>query len=392
MKIGILTLYGENYGCVLQTLAVIKSFESLGHEALLLRDDTRNGIKVTHLKQSTLSKLKPAYMANVLRVRTKNKYYLKNQRDKLLLEVLCRKGNLVKYKKAKASRSAAFKKFYAENIKQTDFSISLNNIPQDKLADFDFFSVGSDQVWNPTYPETSEVKFLTFAKNHQKLTFAPSFGISELPSYTREPYAKWLNEFPYLSVREERGAEIIRNLTGKAADVICDPTLVISKEEWEGVEKKPKYNTNIPYALTYFLGNETNKYRRYVERIAKEKNLKIINLFDIREPEFYSTDPAEFLYLIHHARAVFTDSFHAAVFSIIFKKDFVVFDRIEDGQSMGSRIKTLLSKFSLTDRLYTEIRKKSFNSPDFTHSERIIEEERNKALTFLKSSIENSLK
>lgn len=392
MKIGVLTLCGENYGCALQTLAVLKTYEAMGHQALLIPDKTSKGIKVTHNKQSKLSKLTPSYICAVIRVRTKNKYYLKNQRDSLLDEILHRNKNHAKYKVLKACRSSAFKDFYQNYIKQTDFSISLGNLPKDKLSDFDFFSVGSDQVWNPTYPETSEIKFLTFVPKSKKLTFAPSFGISQLPSFTKEPYAEWLSEFPCISVREERGAEIIKELTGKDATVICDPTMTITKEVWESIEKKPLFDTDTPYALTYFLGNETNKYRKYIEKTAKKKGLRIINLFDIREPEFYSADPAEFLYLIHHADAVFTDSFHAAVFSIIYKRDFVVFDRVEDGRSMGSRLKTLLSKFSLTHRMFSAMSDKSFTSVDFSKTDSILEKERNNAISFLKASIEANLK
>ena len=387
MKVGILTLYGENYGCVLQTIAVMKTYEDLGLDAYLIPDKTCNGIKVTHFKQGTLSKLSPAYIAAVIRVRTKRKYNLKNQRDKLIPEVIRYKSNSLKYKKAKALRSSAFKEFYKNNIPQTDFSISLSNIPQEQLSDFDFFSVGSDQVWNPTYPETSELRFLTFARKEQKLTFAPSFGISELPDFTKEPYAKWLREFPDLSVREERGAEIIKELTGKEATVICDPTLVIARECWESMEKKPSFDTSKPYALTYFLGNESNKYRRYIDKIAKEKNLEVINLFDIREPEYYCADPFEFIYLVNHADAVFTDSFHAAVFSIIFHKDFVVFERIEDGRSMSSRLDTLLSTYSLSDRRYSAIKNSEFSSANFEKTDAVIECQRQKALDFLKKAI-----
>lgn len=387
MKIGVLTLYGANYGCVLQTLAVMKTYESLGLEPFLIKDETRNGIKVTHQKQSTLSKLKPSYIASVIRVRTKTKFNLKNQQDSLLSEILQYKKNARKYSALKSARTAVFTDFYNTNIKHSDFTLNLNNIPTDKLSGFDFFSVGSDQVWNPTYPETSEIKFLTFANDNQKVTFAPSFGISELPDFTKEYYAKWLSSFPMLSVREDRGAQIIKELTGKDATVICDPTMTISKKEWEAFEAKPSFDTTTPYALTYFLGNESNKYRKYINKVAKDKGLNIINLFDLREAEHYITGPAEFIYLIHHADAVFTDSFHAAVFSILFKKDFVVFDRIEDGRSMSSRLKTLLSKFNLSDRMFDSMRKRDFSNIDFSKTDYILEQEKNNALDFLRNNI-----
>ena len=391
MKIGIITLSGENYGCQLQTFAVLKTYESLGYEALLISDTTNNGVKCVYQKQSTLSKLSPAYIISVLKVRIKRKYSIKNQRDRLLPSIIRKKRNAPVYAKVRKLRSENFRSFISSNIKTADFSICKNNIPMEKLSGFDFFSTGSDQVWNPTYPHTSEVKFLTFAGNSQKLTFAPSFGISKLPEYAKAPYTKWLKEIPMIAVREEQGAKLIKELTGKDATVICDPTMTVKRNVWEGIEKKPNFPTDKPFALTYFLGNESNKYRRYIEKIAKEKNLQIINLFDIRETDYYTAGPSEFIYLIHHAEAVFTDSFHAAVFSIIFKKDFVVFDRIEDGRSMGSRLKTLLTKFSLTDRMYTEISKKEFCSADFSNTDLILENERRNALEFLQKSIDYNI-
>ncbi len=392
MNIGIITISGSgNYGCALQTYAAVKAYEELGHKAVLMPDTTSRGVRATYQKQSKLSKLSPSYIASVLKVRVSNKFMLKNQRDRLIPAVLNKKKNTPMFAKAKKSRKDAFEKFYEAFIPKTDFSISIDNLPNEKLSEFDFFSIGSDQVWNPTYPHTSELRFLTFAKNNQKLCFAPSFGISELPEYVKGPYGKWLKEFPSLSVREERGAQIIKELTGKEATVICDPTLTLRKEGWESIEKKPSFSTDKPYALTYFLGNETNEYRKYIERIAKEKGLEIINLFDIREPLYYDVDPAEFVYLIHHADAVFTDSFHCAVFSIIFKRDFVVFDRVEDGKSMGSRLKTLLGTFSLSDRMYCNISKKTLEKADFSTADLILEAERTKALDFLQKSIEYNL-
>lgn len=393
MKIGIITLSkGENYGGMLQNFAVKKAYESLGYEAVTIHDSTTRGIKVTHGRQSTASKLRPSYILKVIKVRLSTKYLMKNQRDHLIPSIIRKKKNADIYTKIIKDRTASFRNFFDKHIPHTEYDINLDNIPAERLSEFDFFSVGSDQVWNPTYPSTSEVKFLSFTQPKRKLTFAPSFGISELPSFTREPYAQWLSEIPMISVREERGVEIIRELTGKEAEVICDPTLTVTKQQWAEVESKPAFSTDKPYALTYFLGNETNRYRRYIDKVAKEKKLQVINLLDLREHEYYSAGPAEFIYLIHHADAVFTDSFHAAVFSIIFKRNFVVFDRVEDGRSMGSRLRTLLGKFNMEDRMYSSMCNHDFTCADFSGSDEIISTEREKALDFLKRSIENNLK
>ncbi len=391
MKVGIITIAGgENFGGQLQNFAVMKTYEKLGLGAITIMDATTKGVRSTYASGNKASKLTPAYICAVIKTRVKNKYLLKNQRDSLVDAIINKKKNRAVFRKAKESRTKAFKDFFDGNIKHTDYTIDVNNIPLEKLNEFDFFSTGSDQVWNPTYPHTSEIKFLSFTENRKKLTFAPSFGISELPEYVKEPYAKWLGEIPMISVREARGAEIIKELTGKDATVICDPTLTVSRDEWESIEKTPSFPTDTPYALTYFLGNETNKYRRYIDSVAKEKGLKVINLFDLREPQYYGVGPAEFIYLIHHAEAVFTDSFHAAVFSIIFKRDFAVFDRVEDGRSMGSRLKTLLGTFSLIERAYPLVSEKEFFTTDFSNTDEKIRELSEEAIRFLQSSIEHN--
>ncbi len=392
MKIGIITLSkGENYGGMLQNYAVMKVYENLGHEALTIHDSTRHGIRTEKEKESTLAKLKPSYIKAVFRVRTGKKYHLKNQRDRLIPGIIRAKKNASRISDAQKGRTASFSSFWENNIKHTDFSIDIKNIPEKELSDFDFFSVGSDQVWNPTYPSTSGIKFLNFIPKNKKLTFSPSFGISELPEYVKDSYAAWLQDFNLISVREEKGAELIRHLCGKEADVICDPTIALPLEYWKEIESKPEFETDKPYILTYFLGNETNAYRRYIEKVAKEKGCRVINLLELREPLHYTAGPREFLYLVHHAEAVFTDSFHAAVFSILYQRDFVVFDRVEWGCSMGSRLKTLLSLFSLEHRTYEKMRATAFSSVDFSHTEAIIKREQNRAIDFIKRSIDTNI-
>lgn len=392
MKIGIITLAkGENYGGSLQNYAVMKVYENLGHEALTIFDSTRQGIRVEKEKESTLAKLRPSYIKAVFKVRTGTKYHIKNQRDRLIPSIIRAKKNASVIAEAKRGRTASFSHFWDNYIKHTDFSIDIKAVPKKEIEDFDFFSVGSDQVWNPTYPSTSGIKFLNFVPKSKKLTFSPSFGLGELPEYVKESYSKWLQDFNLISVREERGAELIRSLCQKDAEVICDPTIALPLEYWKAIEAKPEFETDKPYILTYFLGNETNSYRRYIEKIAKEKDCRIINLLELREPQHYTAGPREFLYLVHHAEAVFTDSFHAAVFSILYKRDFVVFDRVEWGSSMGSRLKTLLSVFSLEHRTYENMKVTAFSPVDFSHPETVIECEQKKAVDFIKRSIETNL-
>lgn len=344
MKTAIITLYGDNYGNKLQNYALQALLEKLGHEAetVIVKESAR--LHCAENKRAVLSKLAPGYIIQVVSSRFKNKYLYKNQRDGIWASMAFSKSD--RPKDLTKRRVDAFKRFADRCIKLSD---DASTPRQPGYPDrYDAYVCGSDQVWNPNL--TSAEYFLQFAPEQKRIAFAPSFGVGVIPRELHPIYRKWLSEIPYLSVREERGAEIIRELTGREVPVVPDPTLCLSREEWERIESKPVFADG-DYVLTYFLGNETNRYRNYIESYARKKALKIIDLYDMREPEYYAADPAEFVWLIHHAKAMFTDSFHGTVFSLIFHTPFLVFDRVESGgTSMSSRIETLLKMVGLENR------------------------------------------
>ena len=295
-----------------------------------------------------------------------NKYPYKNQRDGIRASI--KFGKTESPKELTETRRKSFQSF-SDQFLHIDTNIFASGTSQ-FIDCYDAYICGSDQIWNPTYKSTGSAYFLQFAPEYKRIAFAPSFGLSSLPDSLHAIYKEWLNGIPYLSVREEQGAKIIKELTGRDALVVPDPTLCLNREQWEEAEKKPEFADGQPYVLTYFLGNETNKDRRFIEAYAKLAGVKIINLFDMREPEYYATDPAEFVWLIHHAKAMFTDSFHGTVFSIIFHTPFLVFDRIESGGTkMSSRIETLLKMTNLENQQFGKGSEKEFSGVDFSSSD-----------------------
>lgn len=216
--------------------------------------------------------------------------------------------------------------------------------------DYDYFALGSDQVWNPNwYTDLHKEAFLlTFARPEQKICLAPSFGISELPEEWKPWFKEQLTTFPEISVREEDGAKIVKELTGKDAVVLIDPTLMLDAEEWREIAVKPKrVDFDKPYILTYFLGGQADKVKVDIKKYCKEYNLVEYNLQELNGHYPYASDPCEFVYMIEHATLVMTDSFHACVFSFLFQKPFQVYARAGNESSMMSRIETLLEKFDL---------------------------------------------
>ncbi len=249
---------------------------------------------------------------------------------------------------------------------------------------YNYFIVGSDQVWNYTYMVGLERYFLPYADYNQAISYAASFGVSSIKEDFKEIIKNGINNIKYLSVREERGKELIKELTGREAQVLVDPTLLISRDDWEKIEKAPRKFKNKKYILVYFLGE--NQYEREIKEIARENKLDVIDIANINETKYYSLDPSEFIYLFNHAEMVYTDSFHACVFSMIFNKPFFVFDRKQQGvESMNSRLDTLLKMFNQENRKIEVVKNnKEIFECDYLKVEEILEKEREKTKKFFK--------
>lgn len=389
-KVGIITLTdSNNYGNVLQNYAVQETLSALGAEAQTIRNTTRFGHYNNNDKK--VCKLTPSYINRYIKTQLSYRYNIKNSGEGILYTLRFCKKNAVSLNEAKKKRKDAFNAFTDKFINWAEKDININYPWTDEDAnEYEFYVSGSDQVWNPVYPHTSSINFLTFAPESKRITFSPSFGVNELPENLRPQYAKWLKGIPYLSVREEKGREIIKDLCGRDAVVLCDPTMTISKEKWVEIEEKPLFLGDEKYLLTYFLGDRTKTYQKYIDKIANDNGLQVINLFDVLDLEAYAVSPTEFIYLIHNADLVCTDSFHGTVFSIIMKTNFVTFPRVEIGGSMESRIKTLLASFSLENRSYKLLKKDELFKTDFSKTDDILEAKRNEALSFLKNALETT--
>lgn len=284
-------------------------------------------------------------------------------------------------------RHEAFKDFN-RYINFSKEYIDEKHIPANLSDKYDYFFTGSDQVWNPTFGRMSDIDFLTFAPKEKRNAFSASFGISEIPDDMKEYYKERLSQMNHFSVREDRGKEIIKELTGREdVEVLVDPTMILTAEEWDKVAKKPKQLKTDKYILNYFLGELSEERKNEINRIAKENNCEVINILDKNSP-FYETGPSEFLYLEKNAFLICTDSFHSSVFAILYNHPFIVFEREDNTVSMNSRIETLLKKFNLKNRKFEgKITQENLNH-DYREAYEILEKERKKAESFLKKALD----
>lgn len=211
----------------------------------------------------------------------------------------------------------------------------------------DYYITGSDQVWNPYFAGYA-YQFLAFAPKDKRLSFAASIGVDCIPSFEHIRYRKYLTDMRFLSVRESRAVKIIKEITGRDAELTLDPTLLLEPEKWQEIIRKPNLEIKDEYICTYFLGETPNA----VECFSQEKKLPVYALNSENNLTLFSLDPGEFLYMIQNASYVLTDSFHAVAFSIKFNKEFYVFNRNQsESKSMFSRIETITKRFGLDNRI-----------------------------------------
>lgn len=272
------------------------------------------------------------------------------------------------------------------NIKRVD---SIDKIDS---SYYDYFIVGSDQVWNPTFPFFDQYSmFLDFSKDINKnIAYAASIGVSEIPNEYKETFKKGLDNFKAISVREDNAKKIIEDVNGRTdSEVVIDPVLVIPSSDWDKIAQKPKgFNENEKYVLTCFLGEFSTEHRKEINDIASKNNWRVINLMDENNP-YYTCGPREFVYLEKHAEVIFTDSFHSSVFAIIYNRPFVIYDRVSDDVApMNARIDTLLNMFKLNDRLYIDSITEKNLKCDYSEANVILEEEQDKALSFIESALD----
>lgn len=372
-KVGIITLPGYfNYGNRLQNYAlqeVVKEFgfevETLVINRIIEKEAKKNKIK-RFLKLSVRDKFDRLY----------NKFV-----------AIFRRVKLYNFKKTINERTNQFKKFSAEYLNERYCKNSYEEL-QKIEKDFAYFITGSDQVWNPYFTKTAEYAYyLTFTDVNKRIAYAASFGLNELPSYYKVMIKPWLNQLKAISVRENSGADIVRELTGRKAIVSLDPTLLLSKEKWLSIAKEaPKPNNK--FILTYFLGDKPDKATNLISDIIKEYNYEVVNLADMKDKKVYSTGPQEFIDYFYSAEVILTDSFHGCVFSILMEKPFVVFDRL-GSHNMYSRVETLLSLLNLNKREVSQIIDlKDLFEIDFTQVRSILQKEREKANDYLKKALD----
>lgn len=318
MKVGILTLpLLNNYGGILQAVALYNYLEGIGHEPVLL---TKKFDRPIHQR----------LIGAILRQIPGHRI-----------------GNIRKFKKQRALHHPFLANFMPRRSRALYSLKALSSYVQRNKIEC--VIVGSDQVWRPEYvsDHESRVFFLDFEGGFRKVSYAASFGNSK---WTRPEgvhnITKMLSSFDAVSVRELSGVEFCRNTMARADCMVAlDPTMLIDTKFYDNFTGDRSAAQG--YVLNYVL--DTNPSFQNISESAKialggNRVTRSVSL----EDGFETATIPEWLEALRHADLVVTDSFHGTVFSILFRKQFIAVANVERGVD---RFQSLLGQLGLSDRL-----------------------------------------
>lgn len=216
--------------------------------------------------------------------------------------------------------------------------------------DYEAVICGSDQIWNKSFTNHGEGKptlsyFLNFVgKSSKRISYAASFGTTNISGEMEKLIKPELEEFSAVSVREESACEIL-NKIDICAKTVVDPTLLLKEEDYlELIKNKQCEETGV---LTYVIHHNQKLSHSVNKYIVEKYNYLGLNNYVIKDCDIY-----EWLLRIKNSRIVVTNSFHGTVFSLIFHKPFI--SVAVPGSGMNDRLTTLLKTVGLADRFIYE--------------------------------------
>lgn len=335
MKIGILTLpLHTNYGGILQAYALQTALQRMGHEVIVF--DTRKTLKVP------LSPMTYTKRLGYKLFKDKNTRIMQERYHNRTFPII-------------AQHTQRFAEKYINRY-------TIESLLKIDKNDFDAIIVGSDQIWRPIYfcgpfNAKTEDAFLAFTEGWdvKRISYAASFGVDSW-EFTVEDTKKCKAAvacFDAVSVREDTAVIQCKEYLGVEAKHVVDPTMLLNKEDYVALIKQEHEPASKGTLFKYIL-DETPEKQTLVNNVAKELGLQpfAVKPSDKGKPEERIYPPiTAWLRAFMDAEFIVCDSFHGAVFSIIFNKPFIVIGNKERGMS---RFNSLLKMFSLEERMITD--------------------------------------
>jgi hypothetical protein len=339
-KIGVMTHWWtqKNYGQILQAYALQMHLRNSDHNAFLIRYDIFKAFK--SLKKPLNNKLSKLFV-----ISSWKKVILKWLKRLQVWENIRRKNEDRKHPRF-------FDDFKNKHLKFSDLVYSSFDELNQNPPDADVLIVGSDQVWR--HPSQIQPYFLDFGSvSTKRIAYAASFGRECLTKEEINRCPKLLQKFTFVGVREISGIELCKQLGVNNAVLVPDPTILLGKEEWLKIAEPSNYfKSGSENIFVYMIGYEDNtKIHKTAYFLNQNQNTIFVSSdgYDPKSNAFPTI--GEWIDLIYQADFVVTNSFHGTVFCLIFNKNFITMTRDGNSSHMNVRIKSLLDKFDLDNRI-----------------------------------------
>lgn len=371
-KIGIITIHKiNNYGSVFQAYALQRACEDIGYKVEIIDYNYPNSFHFPN-KYASLEDSQP----------NEPKWI------KMLFAI-----ELIKQHKGIEVFVNKFQKLSSKTYNHP--SELENDTPQ-----YDIYITGSDQLWNPRHCNGDPAFLLHFAPDDtKKISYAASFGTNCIPTELKPQYQELLSRYEYIAVRENSGALVINEVTGKEASVVLDPTLLLNREQWNRIATHRRLFKK-KYILCYFLNYTFNAFP-YVDHLAeymqKQTGYEIVRV--ARPPHKLGlphthyrvgASPEDFLALVRDAEMVLTTSFHGTAFAVNYGKP--VFTVVQDRNASDSRQVSLMHNLGLDEQVLSitdEMPKKTHFMYDVLSEQKRLEILRQQSIDYLKCALKN---
>jgi hypothetical protein len=371
MKIGIITLTGDNYGAILQTYALCTKLNGMGFDTEIIRYLDKHRIMRS------------------LSLAGKVKYLTR-----------CMLKCFVTFNR----KHRNFNRFRNSRIKWSPVNYDDHRKIKKNPPRYDVYITGSDQVWNPEIYRYDLNYLLDFVPDNAfSFSYAASFGKGILPDYAVQNTKRLLSRMKAISVREKSGLAIVQSL-GFEAHLVLDPTLLLNKDEWTDftMDYRGKYKDK-RYVVCYIMPGDKVVCDAILfagKRMSQILQLPLVILGAHENKCFthnydVTAGPDDFLYIVRNAAFVATNSFHGVCFSVNFNVPFIVpvNEASVTDVSLSTRIISLLKLTGLSEALTLVSEQHLFDGDDlktqndFTYANTVLEQLRISSLDFIRDTL-----
>ena len=378
--VGIITTYRQaNWGSVLQAYALQQVIDNMGFQSQIIDYAYPNEFH---------------YIRGCKRSRS----WLRNLPGNTIERIkIC-------FKQLPPHRMDLLNRFINQHMRCTRRFVSYEDLHQDPPL-YDIYVAGSDQIWNPNTMLGDMSYMLDFAPEEAlRISYSSSFASLTIPEHLQSDYRENLSKFAHISVREKNGVPVIKELLGREATVVLDPTLLLDRTHWAAIAQQA-VPVSLPdkYILCYMLGytyNPDKSMSQILHQLQDQYQMPVIAMNQLpssfhgeeyRLPKSYGKGIEEFLMLMNNASVVASSSFHGTAFALNLGRPVIA---LTDGSSKADdRISSLMSGVGLLDHIVYS----NTTFPQELHPEYDVEQEqrslaslRSNSLAYLMKTLQNN--